>query len=298
LASFKLDINDGPLDLHRIATSGQMFRWTKTDTGYLVSDGSQFHLVQELERGALACSSSEGAESLHRLIRLDTNHHETLQEIVRRGPELEPYLNLMQGLRLMRPSGTVETLFSFICSANNHVSRITSLVWKLAGYGERTQFEDKEAWRFPVIEQLITVTESELRANGFGYRGATIPNIAKTLQERGAELFLEQLKSQGYQNARTELMNMKGLGPKLADCICLFGFDFGESVPIDTHIWQQLTRLYFPDWQDTNLTHAKYDYAANFFRDRFGELAGAAHQFLFVENMQNWRAKAKGLPLN
>ncbi|MEI8283174.1 MAG: hypothetical protein WCG75_12270, partial [Armatimonadota bacterium] len=65
------------------------------------------------------------------------------------------------------------------------------------------------------------------------------------------------------------------------------------SVPVDTHIWQVLTRLYHPDWVGTTLTDKKYETVADALRDRFGELAGVAHQFLFVDNMERYRERGQ-----
>jgi len=84
---------------------------------------------------------------------------------------------------------------------------------------------------------------------------------------------------------------MKGIGPKLADCICLFGLDHQEAVPVDTHIWQAMCRLYFPQWSGTALTEKRYYEASDFFRDRLGDLAGWAHQYLFYDNVLNWRSR-------
>lgn len=183
---------------------------------------------------------------------------------------------------MMRPACKTEVLFSFLCSSCNHVSRITSMVHSLAAYGGEG---------FPSIERLAHVTEQELRSQGFGYRGATIPKVAQVLLANGGEKYLDDLKLGTYQDARRELIALPGVGKKLADCICLYAFDFGESVPVDTHIWQVLTRLYHPEWVGTNLTDTKYETVSIHLRDRFGELAGVAHQFLFVDNMERYRER-------
>ena len=86
-------------------------------------------------------------------------------------------------------------------------------------------------------------------------------------------------------------MRIDGVGPKLADCIALFGLHFTEAVPVDTHIWQQIVRLYRPEWKNASLTGKRYKEAGDLLRERFGILAGWAQQILFYDNLLNWRSR-------
>lgn len=264
-----------------------MFRWSRRGEEWLAQDGDHWFLISEVSAGLLKVQSNRNESDFARLLRLKTDYDAMLAEILRLGPELEPHVASLKGLRMMRPHSVVETLFSFMCTSNNHISRITGMVQHLASYGEPHEM----GFSFPSLEVIGSLAESELRADGFGYRAASIPVAANQILACGGERCLVSLRSSSYFEVRQFLLGLKGVGPKLADCICLFGFDFGESVPIDTHIWQAMTRLYFPEWRESALTHKKYDIAAKFFRGRFGELAGVAHQFLFVDNMINWRER-------
>lgn len=287
---FEITVTDGPLDLDRIARSGQMFRWVLTAEGWAVYDGDHLHLVEQVGN-VLNVRSNQDEESFRRLMRFDEDHAKKLQEIIRLGPELEPCLENLVGMRMMRPACARETLFSFLCSANNHISRITSMVWKLTEARLVPSSLPDKGSPFLSTLQIASLGEGTLRQEGFGYRGKSIPLVAQRLEADGGDCFLEQFKSADYAVARDYLLTLPGVGPKLADCICLFAFDHQEAVPIDTHIWQQLTKIYYPSWHETALTKAKYDHAASAFRDRFGALSGVAHQFLFVENMTSYRKK-------
>jgi N-glycosylase/DNA lyase len=283
LNQFKIAITDGAIDFERIAKSGQMFRWQSTDFGWQVQDGNAWYQVQN----DLSVASNREKIDFEMLLRLDVDHAEKLAEIIQKGPELEPFIKELSGLRMMRPASAVETFFSFLCTANNHVSRITTMVHSLASFGEMV-----DGYRaFPSIQRIAAIQESELRERGFGYRGKSIPVVAQQILDRGGDNYLGQLKEFGHQKARAQLMTLPSIGPKLADCICLFAFDHGESVPVDTHIWQALTRLYFPDLAGLAVTKDRYQTVTQFFQNRFGNLAGAAHQFLFVENMNNARTR-------
>lgn len=275
-------------DLARCVSSGQVFRWAQLpDHRWLGVDGDHWFLVSEEK----VCSNAP-PEAFESLFRLDTDFDALSRELLARGPELEPYLDVMRGLRLLRPSDPVETFFSFLCTPNNHILRIAGMVRYLASLGEPLgEVEEVVLHRFPGVDLIAATPEAELRARGFGYRGATIPAIAKDLQSRGGRAYLEGLRNAPYMEVHDELLTFKGIGRKLADCIALFALHHTDAVPIDTHIWQAATRIYFPEWQGTNLTDKKYLAVGDHMRNRFGDLAGWAQQFLFYENVVNWRSR-------
>jgi len=159
----------------------------------------------------------------------------------------------------------------------------------LAGYGER--FADHDDYRFPSVERLAEVTESELRTNAFGYRARTIPLAAREVLQRGGDRYLAELRALPYRDAHREFATLPGVGPKIADCVCLFGTGHTEAVPVDTHIWQAATRLVFPEWQGETLTRTRYEAIGDRLRDHFGLNAGWVQQFLFVANRSLGRQK-------
>ncbi len=222
------------------------------------------------------------------LFRLDQDAPKAEAQILKLGPELKPAIDQLKGIRLMRPSSLVETVFTFMCTANNNLHRIIPMCWKLGSFGTLLE---PGLNAFPTVDRIASIDDQELRAAGFGYRGSTIPKAARGIRERGAENWLTQLKQCDYKTVHCELCSLPGIGPKLADCICLYGFDFGEAVPIDTHIWQAFTRLYHPEWKDKAVTAFRYREATERFRDRFGELSGWSHLFLFYENLLNSRTR-------
>jgi N-glycosylase/DNA lyase len=188
----------------------------------------------------------------------------------------------------MRPSSLVETFFTFMCTANNNLARIIPMAWRLGDYGP-------QIWpgfhAFPSVNRIAGIDDEDLRRQGFGYRGATIPKAAVELERRGGDRWLMEIGELDYSDLHRELCTVPGIGPKLADCIALYGYDRGEAVPLDTHIWQAFTRLYHPEWRDKAVTEFRYREATQRFRDRFGNLSGWAHLFLFYENLANWRSR-------
>lgn len=238
---------------------------------------------------------TNGSEADFRdLFRLDWDASEVRAEILRRGPEVEPYLGSLEGLRLMRPSDPVETFFSFLCTPNNNLPRIVTMVAALADYGPRLDTVDGvKVRRFPEAEAVAAIPESDLRTRKFGYRAATIPNAARELVARGGRNYLNHLKRVPYEEAHAALVSFHGIGPKLADCIALFALHHTCAVPVDTHLWHAATRLYFPDWEKAAITDLKYKAVSAHVRGRFGDLTGWAHQHLFFDSVLNWRSRLK-----
>ncbi len=260
------------INLKECLTSGQVFRFREVKGRWKGVDGeNEYDLPAPL------------SPAFQRLFRLDWDYEVVLPELVRRGPELEPIIASAPGLRLLRPSCPRETLFSFLCTSNNHISRITQMVGALAAYGE---FLPQGGNRWPSLERISEVTELELRQQGFGYRSKTIPIVTQTILERGGSNWFEAGARASYPDLIAELLTLPGVGPKLADCIALYAFDRGEAVPIDTHLWQAATRMYFPEWVGTPLTNSKRVHLGDFMRDRFGEYAGLAQQFLFYSSLR------------
>lgn len=254
-------------------------------------DGDHFFEVDIFFEGGDArydVRSNSNRAEFNRLFTLHRDVSGELRDLVAGDKVWEPILKRQAGLRLMAPSCAVEELFSFLCTSNNHLPRILKMVGWL---GERGLDRDGGSWRrFPTLEVIAGLSELELREAGFGYRGKTIPLVAQEILRNGGVDWLTELRRGGYRAAFDMLCDLPGVGPKLADCICLFALGFGEAVPVDTHIWKMMTEHFFPEWRGTGVTEKKYRACGELLRDRFGNLAGAAHQLLFVESLKRGKS--------
>ncbi len=123
-----------------------------------------------------------------------------------------------------------------------------------------------------------------------GFRGENIRNAARHIVDRG-EGWLVGLRDLPYFDAREQLLSMRGVGRKIADCVCLFALDKDEAVPVDTHIRQLAHRLFLPDMKAKSVTDGVYARVVEAFRERYGELAGWAQQFLYYEDLLRSRAQ-------
>ena len=121
------------------------------------------------------------------------------------------------GIRILRQD-PVENLFSFICSSNNHITRISQMVEKLcAHYGRPIAYVDgKLHHSFPSVSSLAQPgVEEKLRELGFGYRAKFIAKSAQYIMENHGEDWVMSLRQCSYLEARVELMKLCGVGAKV-----------------------------------------------------------------------------------
>jgi N-glycosylase/DNA lyase len=326
--SYSISVPAGRFDLELCVSSGQVFRWRREDDGaWFGVDGDRWYRVRpqlvrdptvrtltgatgmnrDPRRDALAFTEGEvregedtfdiesngPQEDFARLFRLDWDADGIERELLNRGPELAPYLGALRGLRLLRPQSASELLFTFLCTPNNNIPRIAKMVQHLATFGPvMDEVDSQPISRFPDVATIAAIPPEELRARGFGYRANTIPTAAKHVLERGGEAYIDALRNVPYEHAHAILLAIPYVGRKLADCIALFGLHHTSAIPLDTHLWQVATRLYFPQWKDTPFTDLKYRETSAFLRARFGEWGGWAQQYLFFDNVLNWRGRS------
>jgi N-glycosylase/DNA lyase len=156
------------------------------------------------------------------------------------------------GIRMLRQDPW-ENVISFICSTNNNIPRITKMVGALcARWGDRIVCGDgqleQEFFTFPDPCLLVCDgVEEELRALGFGYRAKFVVQAARIVVFERPSGWLDGLRRVEYQQAREALMTLPGVGPKVADCVCLMSLDKAEAVPVDTHgLWFSFPFVSFP----------------------------------------------------
>ena len=105
-----------------------------------------------------------------------------------------------------------------------------------------------------------------------GYRAKYVTQTAQLLAEETN--FFAEVGEASYEQARTKLMKLPGVGGKVADCALLFGAGKREAFPVDTWIAKVMASGYgLEDW--------RLEQVAAFGRAHFGRFAGLAQQFLF-----------------
>jgi N-glycosylase/DNA lyase len=264
---------------------GQAFRWHRAAdgwTGQWAGCVAQIrHCGDTLEWRAPAALHSIVASALPRYLALDADWPARIDALPwRSDPHLARCLTALPELRLLRqPFG--ETLLCFLCSATKQIVQIKQMVALLASrHGSPVEWpgqppagqETGTANRLPTWAELASIPEAELRKCLLGFRAGYIHDTAAFLAARPG--WLDETEHLPYPAAKARLLELPGVGEKVADCVLLFGAGRLEAFPVDTCILMALERRY-------GLTGWKPAQVAHFGRMHFGPLAGLAQQFLF-----------------
>lgn len=238
--------------------SAQAFHWRKI--------GGVFAAVVD---GRVLTSADEDAFA--RAYFDDARDYSRLMEDCASYPVAARAVQATPGLRVLNQPPW-EALLQFILSANNNVARIRALVTALnETYGEAHAFQGETLHGFPKPEVLANLTEAELRARvTCGYRAAYLIGTARMVADGFP---LNALSAMPIEQAREELMRLPGVGPKVADCVLLFGCRHADAFPVD--VW--VKRL-MADWFGVTGSPA---FLAREARRMFGERCGLIQQSLF-----------------
>ena len=281
----------GPLDLITTLESGQAFRWRREGewlTGVVFDNIIKTRQTPEGVEFACAPDDEAAIGPLFRdYLRLDDDL-EAICDRIRVDDRIAEAMLRYPGLRVLRQEPW-ECLISFICSANNNVPRISANVEDIAErFGRPLSFGDSVRSTFPSADRLAQVEEAELRSLGLGFRAKYIAGAARIVAEGGLDLFA--LREADYDEARASLLELPGVGDKVANCILLMSLDKREAFPVDVWIDRALR-----EWYPGHVIRADgrpFTRAAMrpWAQSYFGEYAGYANQYLF----QGRRLLAKG----
>lgn len=274
-------------DLAATLTSGQAFRWERhQDSWQGVVAGRWVSLRQQ--EGAILAQTAEPIEDwywLKHYLQTDVD----LDAVLRTFPgddTMRASIAACRGLRLLRQDPW-ECLASFILSSTKQIVQIQQIVRLLCecfGSPLRVPPGHSRGYAFPTAQQLATASETGLRACKMGFRA---PNLLRTatLVAKGA-IDLEALGQKNCDEARAALIELPGVGEKIADCVLLFAYGFQEAFPVDVWVRKALAQLYFPKRRpsERRLRH--------FAKTYFGPCSGYAQQYLF--HYMRTRLRARG----
>lgn len=229
------------LDIEISVFCGQAFRWKKNEKGFLVGTvKGKTAVIEKTEEGYFfhSCSEEEFREIWYDYFDLDTDYAEICEKI---SPDesIKKAVEMYYGIRILKQEPW-EALCSFIISQNNNIPRITGIIDRLCSmYGEKNE---KGEYSFPSYERLKGLTVEDLAPLRAGFRSKYILDAAEKLCNK--ELDLQKIYSIAIDEGRNELMKIKGVGPKVAECTLLYGFSKKEAFPIDVWVKRILSELY------------------------------------------------------
>ncbi|KAM4737798.1 N-glycosylase/DNA lyase isoform 1-T2 [Anableps anableps] len=303
---------------------GQTFRWRETAEGHWtgVIGGRVWTLTQtedtlwyyvytnqdrpggknkpekkdslKIESGTAPQHSEVEAEMLRDFFQLHVKLGDLYREWGAADCHFKEISDIFTGVRMLRQDPT-ECLFSFICTSNNHISRIQGMVERLcqALGSPLCQLDQTSYHDFPTLSTLAdSGVEERLRDLGFGYRARFLQQSAKQILDTHGLQWLDGLRSIPYLEARDALRTLPGVGAKVADCVCLMSLDKHEAVPVDTHVWQIAKRdyKYTADNGQKTLTEKIHRDIGDFFRRLWGPYAGWAHSVLFCADLKKFQS--------
>ena len=190
-------------------------------------------------------------------------------------PPMRSAVAAYPGLRLLRQDPW-ETLAAFILSSTKRIPQIQQMVERLCDeYGDPIELPPGNAPRrcFPSADRLAACSEVELRACRLGFRAPYLRESAARVAS--GELDLNRLGGLTHVEARRALMDLKGVGRKIAECVLLFAYGFPGAFPVDVWVERALRQLYFRN------RRVPAERLERFAASHFGAYPGYAQQYLF-----------------
>jgi len=206
-----------PFDLNLTLCCGQIFKWEKKDDWWCgVIDNKPIKIRQintQLE------IKNVNSNLIKNYFGLNDDLHEIKRKICR-DKHIEKALNKFWGLRIIHQDPW-ECLISYICATYKSIPAIRKMLYKLSEkFGEKKIFDDNIFFTFPKPEKLQSAKESDLLDCGLGYRAKYVLATSKKIFCN--ESIFEDLQKLPYFQAKKKLIDLPGVGPKVADCVLLF----------------------------------------------------------------------------
>lgn len=254
---------------------GQVFRFLPFNAGYRVISADKECYVHS--DGIKTVVETDSPEYFYGYFDLDRDYGEIVEKAKSYDiPLLTRSAEACKGLRILNQNRE-EMIFSFIISQNNNIPRIKGIIEKIcAGLGDEKQSGRGGYFPFPAACRIAEAGAGFFRAAGAGYRDAFLAETGARIAAEG----IEKLNTLDGKSLKTELLSYKGIGPKVADCIALFGFGKCQSFPVDTWI----ERVYREDLGGGLKNRAKI---SEYLSSLFGEYSGYVQQYLFYGKRLN-----------
>ena len=244
---------------------GQAHRWRRTDGIWNGVIGKDIVRLTECAGGFEA----EGCSDKNALLRYFRSGDD-LPLIIREISDADPYVaslsSLCPGMRILKQEPW-ECLATYVLATNVNVKRIAKMVESVcdmfgSDLGERRAF--------PTPKQILDGQDSIFQCR-LGYREERFIELAERTED--GTIDLGEIEEMDYPDCISRLKDINGVGPKVADCVALFGFGHLEAFPVDARISKCLGEMYG--------VSGNYRTMAEFGRKKFGRYAGYAQEFLY-----------------
>lgn len=281
-------------NIKQILECGQCFRWERiTDTNYIVV--AYRRVIEIIQEGSTVTILNTNINDFNEIWKdyfdLNVNYEEVKIELSK-DELLKKSVEFGYGIRILNQD-PFEILISFIISARNSIPSIMKTIKKISErWGDKIEYKGNIYYAFPTPNQLKDVSLEEIKETGASFRSKYIVDtISKvnavieaksngTLDEELKQFDLDYIKSLPVDECHKALQNFMGVGAKVADCIMLFSMGKHSAFPVD--VWIKRAMIHFYLAPDVSLNKIRV-----FGREKFGELAGLAQQYLFYYAREN-----------
>lgn len=250
--------------IEHILECGQIFSYIKTDDGWWVLSWDKRAKV--VVKDGKVQILTDSPQYFEEFFDLKTNYTAIKSQLAKADILKEP-IKFGKGIRILKQN-LFETLISFVVSANNNIKRIQMILFKMR---EQLGTNMGDFYAFPTREQLLAVDEDFFRKIGAGYRAPYLFRVIRQVDEKT----LQAWRTLPTNQLRQKLISLAGVGPKVADCVLLFGFGRGDVFPVDTWIEKMYHKFY------ANSNGLSREQIRENLTNEFGELSGYAQQYLF-----------------
>ncbi len=236
-------VSNKDFDLEKIADSGQSFRWSLQDDGQwrvIARDKVLYCKQLKWDEVELGCSEEEYADFWKNYFDMETDYEKIRNMIDPKDEFLKKSAGIGQGIRILRQDPW-EMLITFLISQRKSIPAIKGCVEKLCALCG-SLIGDTGLYAFPTPEQIVAKSEEELLSCGLGYRAKYIYETARKFAS--GEYSVENLKGLGDKELEAALMELFGVGIKVASCTMLFGFYRVDAFPIDVWMNRVLAEHY------------------------------------------------------
>lgn len=302
--------------LEDIFENGQCFRWKalenngKRNISYIGIYNERIYVIKETENTCLkegkkdksinldVCIYLKGNEKINEenerkilshYLDLERDYSKIKDNIIENTKntigalEVKQAIEYGEGIRILKQD-IIETTISFIISANNNIPRIKKSVELLSKrYGEKIEIDDEmfgidlrefkeNMYTFPKINKLICLTEEDFKNVGTGFRAKRLVEAVKKIKEG----FLKDTETLSDEELYEKLIQLDGVGPKVANCIMLFAYNRLDSFPIDVWVKRVMCEVFFKGEEEKNITNDMIIDIVKNIKDR-----GIMQQYLF-----------------
>ncbi len=222
---------------------GEAFRWARDEDGFWsgVAFGKYIKIRQNCDGSLEFINTNMGDFNNIWYDYFDLGRdYEAICRQISEDSVIKDAVSEYYGIRILKQEPW-EALTSFIISQQNNIPRIKRIIEKICSkWGDEI---DEGIYSFPSAEKMAALSEDDFKEVGAGYRASYLSAFSKGVAEGNIDL--EKIGRMNLEDAKKELLKIKGVGIKVANCALLFGFNFLECFPID--VWIERAMKYYPD---------------------------------------------------